>query len=271
MINMNVRELWKSASGIARARVELRGTKLGSRVRTFGPVLVDGRPGIEIGSRAVFIGGMLPTSLSCAEGAELVIGDRTLFNYGVTIDAHESVRIGSRCMLGSFVHVRDDDGRTRAPVRIEDDVWIAHGAIIEAGSTIGKGSVVSAGAVVAGNVPAGSLVVGNPAVSSPLHPDDAPAPSPQKAQAREPKRHSREEVRTGIIDWLDDTRCFGEAATLVSSDDLSLRSAGVLDSLGLLQLLVMLEEKFGVKISASEFAQPERQTMRAFIDRVVGK
>ncbi len=263
MIHANVRELWKSAAGIARARVELRGTKLGSRVRTFGPMLVDGRSGIEIGERAVFIGGMLPTSLSCADGAEIVIGDRTLFNYGVTIDARTSIRIGSRCRLGSFVHVRDDDGRTRAPVRIDDDVWIAHGAIIEAGACIGEGSVVSAGAVVSGEVPPRSLVVGNPSVASPLQPEEAvPTPTPLAGHER---RFSADEVREAIIRWLDDTRCFGDAARLVPNDDVSLQAAGVLDSLGLVQLSLMLEQRFGVKVNTIGLAQPERQTLRTFI------
>jgi len=267
---MNARELWRSAAGIARARVELRGTKLGARVRAFGAVLVEGRSRIEIGSRAVFIGGMLPTYLSCADGAELVIGDRTLFNYGVTLDARSSIRIGARCRFGSFVHVRDDDGRTRAPVRIGDDVWIAHGAIIEAGTTIGQGAVVSAGAVVSGDVPPGSIAVGNPAISRPLQPDAGAPHEPIDSSRREVKRRSADEVRTAIIDWLDDTRCFGDAERLVTSDTVSLREAGLLDSLGLVQLLLMLEERFGVKVTPSEVARPDQQTMRAFVDLVVG-
>lgn len=49
------------------------------------------------------------------------------------------------------------------PVVIEDDCFIGHGAIILMGVTIGKGSIVGAGAVVREDVPPGSVVIGNPA------------------------------------------------------------------------------------------------------------
>lgn len=49
------------------------------------------------------------------------------------------------------------------PIVIEDDCWIAANAVITAGVTIGKHSVVAAGAVVTKNVLPYSVVVGNPA------------------------------------------------------------------------------------------------------------
>ncbi len=49
------------------------------------------------------------------------------------------------------------------PIIIEDDCWVAANAVITAGVTIGKHSVVAAGAVVTKNVPPFSVVVGNPA------------------------------------------------------------------------------------------------------------
>ena len=55
-------------------------------------------------------------------------------------------------------------GHTRlAPVTIGDRVFIGVGAIILPGTRIGDDSIVGAGAVVRGDVPPGSLVVGNPA------------------------------------------------------------------------------------------------------------
>jgi maltose O-acetyltransferase len=68
--------------------------------------------------------------------------------------------VGRRCLLASGVRIFAAPG---LPVRIDDEVWIAHGAVVEPGSHVGAGSVVAAAAVVAGAVPAGSLVVGNPA------------------------------------------------------------------------------------------------------------
>ncbi len=52
---------------------------------------------------------------------------------------------------------------TTATITVEDDCWIAANAIITAGVTIGKHSVVAGGAVVTKNVPPFSVVAGNPA------------------------------------------------------------------------------------------------------------
>ncbi len=49
------------------------------------------------------------------------------------------------------------------PIVIQNDCWIAANAVITAGVTIGKHSVVAAGAVVTKDVPPFSVVVGNPA------------------------------------------------------------------------------------------------------------
>ena len=50
------------------------------------------------------------------------------------------------------------------PVRICDDAWIGAGAMVLRGVTVGEGGVVAAGAVVTKDVPAFSIVAGNPAV-----------------------------------------------------------------------------------------------------------
>jgi acetyltransferase-like isoleucine patch superfamily enzyme len=50
-----------------------------------------------------------------------------------------------------------------SPIIVEDDCWIAANAVITAGVTIGKHSVVAGGAVVTKNVPPYSVAAGNPA------------------------------------------------------------------------------------------------------------
>ena len=49
------------------------------------------------------------------------------------------------------------------PIRIGSNVWIGGGAIVLPGVTIGEGAVIGAGSVVRSDVPASTLVVGNPA------------------------------------------------------------------------------------------------------------
>jgi phosphonate metabolism protein (transferase hexapeptide repeat family) len=57
------------------------------------------------------------------------------------------------------------DWRRQHYVHIGHDVWIGHGAIVLPGRNIGTGAVVAAGAVVTKDVPAYTIVAGNPARS----------------------------------------------------------------------------------------------------------
>ncbi len=56
-----------------------------------------------------------------------------------------------------------DQKCTVSPIVIEDECWIGANAVITAGVTIGKHSVVAAGSVVTKNVEAFTIVGGNPA------------------------------------------------------------------------------------------------------------
>lgn len=55
------------------------------------------------------------------------------------------------------------DWRRGYHVHIGHDVWIGHGAIVLAGRNVGTGAVIAAGAVVTKDVPAYTIVAGNPA------------------------------------------------------------------------------------------------------------
>lgn len=89
---------------------------------------------------------------------------------------NESIAIGRNVMIAQAVTVRDTDhgfnevsipmkvqSIKTSPVKIEDDVWIGHGAIILRGVTIGCGAVVAAGALVNKDVPPYAIVGGVPA------------------------------------------------------------------------------------------------------------
>ncbi len=79
------------------------------------------------------------------------------------------ITIGEQVFIADQVIIRDWDGHTivgranKAPISIGNNVWIGMRAIILKGVTIGDGAVVAAGAVVTRDVPAGSVVAGNPA------------------------------------------------------------------------------------------------------------
>ena len=66
---------------------------------------------------------------------------------------------------GDPVHpdLRRDGSQFSAPVAIEDDVWIGGQVTILPGVTIGRGSVIAAGAVVTANVPPVVVAGGVPA------------------------------------------------------------------------------------------------------------
>jgi maltose O-acetyltransferase len=151
------------ALGIARARLVLRRCALGHNVYVGGDLecLLEGD--VTLGDRVCFFDGMLASELRCHAGARLSIGEKSTFNYGFSIEAHQSVRIGRHCMIASMVRISDSHRGNTAPVVIGDDVWIAHGAIIEPGVEIGTGAVISAGSVVTTSVPPGHLALGNPA------------------------------------------------------------------------------------------------------------
>ncbi|MFP2932347.1 acyltransferase [Pyxidicoccus sp. 3LG] len=152
------------ALALVRARWMFRAFQsVGRNVATYGAMSVKNEGMVELGDRLTFAGGMIPSSLMCHPGARLTIGDDTQFNYGVSLEAWQSVEIGARCMFASFVRIGDRDGHRTAPIVIEDDVWVAHGAIIMPGVRVGARSVVSAGSIVTQDVPPDTLAMGNPA------------------------------------------------------------------------------------------------------------
>jgi maltose O-acetyltransferase len=223
---------------------------------------VPHRSGIAIGERVVFLGGPIPTSLLCEPGAEIVIGGRSIWNYGVRVTARSSVRIGTDCMIASHVHICDDDGRRSGPVTIGNGAWLAHGAVIEPGTVIGDGTVVAAMSVASGVVPPRSLVAGNPASILPLEASSDEGGEPALGDVLD------EAVREAVIEWLDDTRCFGDAEVRVTSDSMSLREAGLLDSYGLVQLIKLLEKRFGVPIDRNLAVGPRIYSVEGLVDCV---
>jgi len=116
---------------------------------------------------------MLIPPFYSAYGLDLRVGQRVFINQCCTLYDMGGVDIGERVMIGPNVNIITtghplQPSQRRAyveakPIVIERNVWIATGATIVGGVTIGENSVVAAGAVVTKDVPPNSFVAGVPA------------------------------------------------------------------------------------------------------------
>jgi acetyltransferase-like isoleucine patch superfamily enzyme len=103
-------------------------------------------------------------------GLNLDLGERVFINQGCTFLDYAGIRLGDRVMIGPKVtfitsgHPVDPEERrlylTGAPIDVAENVWIGAGATILPGVSIGRDAVIAAGAIVADDVPAASLVTG---------------------------------------------------------------------------------------------------------------
>jgi acetyltransferase-like isoleucine patch superfamily enzyme len=130
-----------------------------------------------LGELLVFAhGGQISVGQNCYIGEDsrlwsadqICIGHRVLISHNVNIFDNLTHPISASLRHAQFVAI----GKTghpevidlsESPVFIGDDVWIGAGAIILKGVNIGEGAVIGAGAVVTKNVPAWTIVAGNPA------------------------------------------------------------------------------------------------------------
>jgi maltose O-acetyltransferase len=81
----------------------------------------------------------------------------------VEIGSNVCINDGVKLMTGSH-DVREPDWKMFGrPIRIQDYAWVATGAVILPGVTIGRGAVVGAYSVVTKDVPDYAVATGNPA------------------------------------------------------------------------------------------------------------
>lgn len=112
----------------------------------------------------LFVNGTKP----CTVGHNVWVGQNCILNARETLSIGNGVGIGAyssvwthgahgELLEGCLIH-------KAAPVVLEDDVWIVGSYnVISPGVRIGRGTIVMTGSVVTKNVPAGSVVAGNPA------------------------------------------------------------------------------------------------------------
>ncbi|WP_062122317.1 CatB-related O-acetyltransferase [Geofilum rubicundum] len=118
----------------------------------------------------------------CTFSGKVNIGFRTTL--GMRNWVHGNVSIGKYCQIGANVMINATNHPVRymstyinsslfngelyqlkqeKEIRIGNDVWIGHAAIILGGVVVGNGAVIAAGAVVTKDVPAFSIAAGIPA------------------------------------------------------------------------------------------------------------
>lgn len=111
----------------------------------------------------------------CDHGHGIIMGHHVFVNAGCTFLDGAFIRIGNYTLIGPSVQIytphhpldyreRRQEKEFAYPVTIGDDCWIGGGVIVCPGVTIGDRAVVAAGSVVTKDVPADTLVAGNPAI-----------------------------------------------------------------------------------------------------------
>lgn len=111
----------------------------------------------------------------CDHGHGIIMGHHVFVNAGCTFLDGAFIRIGNYTLIGPSVQIytphhplgyreRRLEKEFAYPVTIGDDCWIGGGVIVCPGVTIGDRAVVAAGSVVTKDVPADTLVAGNPAI-----------------------------------------------------------------------------------------------------------
>jgi len=107
----------------------------------------------------------------------IIIGDYFAINCNSHLDGRGGIEIGDHVIIGPNVFIGSsnhvvaaDTGKPRMflghipePVKIGSNVWIGANSVICPGAKIQDNSVIAAGSVVVGDIPASVLAAGNPA------------------------------------------------------------------------------------------------------------
>lgn len=109
-------------------------------------------------------------------GDRIELGDRVGFNHGCYVNGYGGLVVGDDTIIGpgTMIHTANhiiadldrpivEQGWKAAPVHIGAGCWIGMGVCILPGVRIGQGCVIGAGSVVAKDLDAYSVAVGNPA------------------------------------------------------------------------------------------------------------
>lgn len=151
--------------------------EIGNGAYIFKDVRLDakGHPNnlISIGNRVAIERNV---DIGCLEDTQIQIDDETFIGPNVCIAGPGNIKIGKNCLIAPHTGIFANNhqfaelsvpikcqGVTRKGIIIEDDCWLGHRVTVLDGVTIGRGSVIGAGAVVNRDIPPYSVAVGVPA------------------------------------------------------------------------------------------------------------
>ena len=146
--------------------------RAGARFRVFGRLSVRGPGEVIFGDNVATWGRV--NAWTYAADAQLIAGDNVMMS-GTRFACARQIRIGRDCILADasiydtdFHSTRADRRSANAPIRVAAveigaNVWVAAGAILLPGTTIGENSVVGAASVCMRSFPANKVILGNPA------------------------------------------------------------------------------------------------------------
>jgi len=160
---------------------------IGFKCGAYTSVQLEGckRDQVNLGSFVTFLQG----ELRCYSNGHIDIGDYCWFSLRTQIISSTAIRIGPYCIFARDVYISDTnehptdpllrrsetigyrttgqapnrDLAVSRPISIGRDVWAGERACILKGVTIGDGAIIAANSVVTKDVPAYSVVAGNPA------------------------------------------------------------------------------------------------------------
>jgi acetyltransferase-like isoleucine patch superfamily enzyme len=186
------------------------------------------------------------THLVTGTNGRLRIGNGVHIAHGVSIAAHLDVTIEAGARIGPFVMILDtdfhrvdsrDSAGGSAAIRIGAGAQLGTRVTVLRGSSIGAGAFIEAGSVVKGEIAAHSRASGVPARTGTSYEPEASRPSLER-----------------ILEIV--ARTFGLAAPPQANSPIEAIEAW--DSVGSLNLLLSLEEVFGVTLSRGDMSTLQR-------------